>query len=283
MFPPHIQHQIKSIQSDNTKGAVELTTQVAAILARVDSEVLEPTAQALVAAQPSMAPIFNLCNVVLHVSKKNRQTIIDDYLTKLQNAGEQISAIANAHIEYGNTIMTHSYSSTVRDALLVAEADGKKLTIICTESRPMNEGTLLAQQLAEANIQVQLIVDAAMQYHLSEVDLVLFGADTIYPGGILNKIGSSMLALAASAANVPVYSLASSHKFLPFAPPAEQEHNPDEITTGLPANVKISNFYFDTTAFEHISGIITEDDLLHSGDDLFDHIDIHPAIKKPGI
>lgn len=61
-----------------------------------------------------------------------------------------------------STIITHSYSSTVLNSLVYAKKSGRNFIVICTESRPINEGVKLAEKLGKNKIKVKLIVDPAL-------------------------------------------------------------------------------------------------------------------------
>ena len=59
----------------------------------------------------------------------------------------------------------------------------------------MLEGQRLTQQLARAGIPVELGVDAAIATFTEQADLALVGADSVTMGGIVNKLGTTSLAL----------------------------------------------------------------------------------------
>ncbi len=267
------------IQADNTSGAVDMTIQAAEVLK--STPMLETTALGLVRAQPQMAPIFNLCNQALLAQPDMVRTVVDNYIKSLKKASKAIGAIANTLIEDGQTIMTHSYSSTVRDTLLTARRLGKHNTVICTESRPMNEGVTLARHLAEADIQVQLIVDAAMFQYLPQVDLILFGADTVYPKKVVNKIGSSILAFGARESKVNAFTLASTHKFLPVTSKPERLRDPAEILPIPIPGIQVLNYYFEETSLDYLQGVVTETKILHPGQMIqsaFRAIEVYPGL-----
>ena len=103
----------------------------------------------------------------------------------------------------------HSASSLVAEALQQAHAAGGVRQVTCTGSRPAGEGVTLARRLGEAGLPVRLVIDAAAASLLPECDLVLLGADTVCAEGLVHKIGTLGLALAAQNFGVPVYALAT--------------------------------------------------------------------------
>jgi hypothetical protein len=92
---------------------------------------------------------------------------------------------------------------------------GPGLSVIVCESRPLCEGVAMAQRLAAAGLHVALITDAQAGVFVEEADVVLLGADAVTPAGVVNKVGSKLLALAAKAAGVPVVAVTDSLKVSP--------------------------------------------------------------------
>jgi translation initiation factor eIF-2B subunit delta len=283
-LPEEIRSQIEAIRSDNTSGAAELAVKAADTLAALADRAgvattsqlwayLEVAAQALIAAQPAMSPIFNLANETLlsidglrapQEIRRAARAACRDFVSRLQSAGEKIGEIAANLIQDGITVMTYSYSSTVLKALLVAKERGRRFDVICPESRPMREGVTLAAKLSQTGIAVRLIVDAGVFSLLPEAGVVLVGADSVSPQGLVNKIGTAGLALAAGALGVDVYALCGSQKFLPASYPLRPQElrDPAEIMADPIPNVTAINRYFDLTPLEHLTAIVTEDGII---------------------
>ena len=109
--------------------------------------------------------------------------------------------------------MTHGYSRVVFSVLKNAVQKDKRITVISTESRPQNNGLLLANRLAGEGIPVTLISDSAAAYMMDQVDLVFVGAEAVVEnGGIINNMGTYQLALVAKAHNKPFYVAAETFK-----------------------------------------------------------------------
>ncbi|KAF8071226.1 SAD2 [Scenedesmus sp. PABB004] len=89
------------------------------------------------------------------------------------------------------------------------------VSVVVCEARPLCEGVSMARRLAAAGLAVTLITDAQAGAFMDEVDLVLLGADGVTPGGVVNKVGSRLLALAAKASGVPVVAVTDSLKISP--------------------------------------------------------------------
>ena len=277
ILPGNIRKSIEQIRLDNTSGSVELAKKSAELLIlfvkkKGSMTQINNTAYSLVKAQPTMASIFNLVNnLMLNIDKnKNQQpkNIVHNYCKKflqdLEESDKSISKQAMELIKNNATIITHSYSSTVLFTLLFAKSFGKKFSVICTESRPMNEGIQLAKQLGENGIKVKLIVDSAVFSFISDADVILVGGDAITNTGLINKIGTKGIAMTAQRCNTPTYALCSTIKFLPPNYPVNlnQQKNPNEIISNKLSNVTPINYYFDLTPLEYLTGVITEKETL---------------------
>jgi len=112
-----------------------------------------------------------------------------------------------------------------------------------------------------------LIVDSAVRYFMKDVDLVVMGADAVTANGsVINKIGTSQLALAAHEARKNVIIAAETYKFSPRSLLGElveieerssSEVIPDEKLKEF-KNVSVKNPAFDVTPREYIDLICTE-------------------------
>ena len=134
------------------------------------------------------------------------------------------------------------------------------LALVATEARPGREGAPQARFLAQEGLDVTVITDAAAGMFIARCDALLLGADTVYgDGSIVNKTGSYLLALAATAQERPVYVLAEPFKFS-SADPADfvaEEQNPDEVQSPS-VNVTVRNPTFERVPAELITRIISE-------------------------
>jgi translation initiation factor 2B subunit (eIF-2B alpha/beta/delta family) len=161
-------------------------------------------------------------------------------------------------------VATLSASAMVRDALLLAHHRGRAPRVLASESRPLYEGRALATELAHAGIPVWLVVDAALPMLLAGARMVWLGADAVTDRGIVNKVGSFAVALAAREHSVPVYVLAGRRKFLPASTRALkiQELSADEVWDEAPKGVQPRNVCFELVPLELVSGIVVEDAVL---------------------
>ena len=140
-----------------------------------------------------------------------------EFCRRSEMAVEEIARIGARRIQDGDTILTHCNSSAALGTIIEAHRQGKRIKVYATESRPWRQGILTVNALADAGVDVTLIIDSAVRAVMMKVDKVFVGADTITSqGALINKVGTSQLALAAHEARVQLYVCAETYKFSPM-------------------------------------------------------------------
>ncbi len=132
---------------------------------------------------------------------------------------------------------------------------------IVTESRPLNEGYLLAGRLGAMGVPTTLITDAQMGLFVERADVVVAGADSVSAdGSLVNKAGTYPLALAARERGLPFYVCCESFKRRPpgMVEPALEEMNGGELGAPKMVGVTAKNIYFDVTPAALISAWFDE-------------------------
>lgn len=220
-------------------------------------------------ARPSMAVVSTALELLLRDVQAGAARGVEEARSHILslvrgNIKEMDAAMgkACAHLEgivpQGATVLVHSYSSSIIHALPLLMDKGCRLVV--TESRPGYEGRTVARIAADMGIGVRLVVDAAAGVELGTADLVLLGADSIEAdGSVVNKTGSSLIAMAARTLGVPVYFLGEVRKIASGGRRADlEEYGPEEVWERAPGEVEIKNPYFDRTGPGFITGIILE-------------------------
>lgn len=189
------------------------------------------------------------------------------FLRSLDASKEKIAEIGAKRIRNHAVIFTHCHSSTVTCLLERAKGEGKSFEIICTETRPVFQGRRTAKEMLDLGAKTTFIVDSAARYFMNQVDLAIVGADAITSeGNIINKIGTSMIALAAQEARTPFYVVSELLKFDPATMYGDyekiEERSPDEVWKGAPRKLLIRNPAFDVTRRDFIHGIICEEGIV---------------------
>lgn len=234
---------------------------------------MKKAAEVLLNTRPSAVSLYNAVNYVMNydgdqVDEKKQMLVsrAEKFIEWVDIAHERIGNIGSRRIKDNSLIMTHCNSSAALSVIRSAHRSGKNIEVMATESRPRLQGHITVKELTEAGIPTTLIVDSAVRYHIESVDYVIVGADTIAANGaLINKIGTSQIALSAKEARVPFMVAAETYKFSPRTLMGElveiEERNKEEVAPpeimNLPG-LKVKNPAFDITHRDYIDVIITE-------------------------
>jgi ribose 1,5-bisphosphate isomerase len=191
----------------------------------------------------------------------------EQFLKDLEESNKKIAEIGARRIKNDSAILMHCHSSTVTNLLRRAKHDGKTFEVICTETRPAFQGQIAAKELLELGIKTTFIIDSATRFFMNQVDLVVVGADAITSeGNVINKIGTSIVALAAHEARTPFYVVSELLKFDPATMYGDyekiEERSPSEIWKDAPKSLVVRNPAFDVTRRDFIHGIICEEGII---------------------
>jgi len=241
-------------------------------------EYMNRVADALKKTRPTAVSLFNAISYVMFRMVKAPETDVErlkkvviksaeEFIEYSLRAVEIIGEIGAKRISEGDVILTHCNSSAALSIIKKAYEQGKNIKVYATETRPKFQGHITARTLAKAGLEVTLIPDAAIRLIIRRVDKVIVGADTVAANGaVINKIGTSLVALAAKEANVNFYVAAETYKFSPATVIGElvtiEERDPEEVVPksylAKYQNIIVRNPAFDVTPPEYIDVIITE-------------------------
>ncbi|MCH7561845.1 MAG: S-methyl-5-thioribose-1-phosphate isomerase [Thaumarchaeota archaeon] len=192
--------------------------------------------------------------------------------------------IGSILFDNNDTIMTHCNAGalatvaygTALGVIRATRESGKKVKIIATETRPVQQGSrLTAFELKHDGFDVSLIPDTAVGYTMANglVDKVIVGADRIVKTGhVFNKIGTYQIATMAKQHGIPFYVAAPLSTFDMKSDVKDvviEMRNGSEVTgigdkKTAPDDINVINPAFDMTPPELISGIITEKGVVQS-------------------
>ena len=199
---------------------------------------------------------------------ENVLNLADDYpIEKIINhfdlAQTKINNEVLKIINSNDTIFTHCHSTNVTNSLINAKKKGKKFQVYNTETRPLFQGRKTAKELIKAKIKTTMFIDSAMAIALEKkqntkkVSKIFIGADALTKKGVINKVGSGMLAELAKKHKIPLYVIADSWKYTSKNIAIEQREL-NEVWDQAPKNIKIKNPAFEFVPKELITKIITE-------------------------
>ncbi len=199
-----------------------------------------------------------------NVLNKMEKQSYKEVLKHFDSAQEKINKNVLRLIKKNDVIFTHCHSTNVINALIYAKKKGKKFEVYNTETRPLFQGRKTAKELRKAGIKVTMFVDSALGVALSKeqgtkkVDKVFLGADALLKKGVINKIGSEVIAKIAKSEKIPVYVIADSWKFTNKKVPVEQREL-NEVWDRAPKKIKIKNPSFEFIPRKYIKEVITEE------------------------
>jgi translation initiation factor eIF-2B subunit delta len=168
------------------------------------------------------------------------------------------------------TVLTYSNSATVTAVLHHARAEGHLDRVLLSESRPAYDGRALARSLAKLGVEVDYSIDMSLFAKLREADLVILGADAVFPMYFLNKTGTYALVELAQIRNVPCFALCAASKFLPAAAAGllqPTKHPGKEVWPTSPVGVRVHNDYFEEIPLSLLKGVLSEHGM-HSQKDI---------------
>lgn len=206
-----------------------------------------------------------LANVLDKMQKSSKREILKHF----DEAQKRISKSVFKVIRNGDKIFTHCHSTNVVNALIYSKKCGKKFEVYNTETRPLFQGRKTVIELKRAGIKTTTFIDSASLIAIGKENKkdriyatkIFLGADALLKGGIINKIGSGMIAELAQKAKVPVYIIADSWKFTKKKVPIEQR-NLNEVWNRAPKEIIIKNPAFEFVPKKNITAIISEKGIL---------------------
>ena len=272
---------IDAIKTMKVRGAPAIGVAAAfgMALAELEGVDLEKAGEEIRGARPTAVNLFWAVDRVL-----KSDNALDEALKMYDEDIETNKAIGKHGakvIDDGDTILTHCNAGalacvdygTALGVIRAAVEEGKKINVICDETRPFCQGAKLSVfEMQQEKIPVKLIVDnaAARMMQIGKVNKVVVGADRVAKGGIANKIGTLMVALAAKRFGVPFYVAAPKSTFdfeNSIYDTKIEERDPNEFLyfgkcRVAPEGTEVENPSFDIVPSDLITGIITEKGIL---------------------
>jgi methylthioribose-1-phosphate isomerase len=241
---------------------------------------LDKAAYALSHARPTttahMAVIVEGCiEVAKEAFKKSKpavQAIFDHIIANTEQRYKNIYKMAQYLVDKfpdDGTVMTQCFAETFVGMMLkVSRERGKKIKVICPETRPYFQGArLTASVVCDQGFDVTVITDNMPGYVLKErkVDLFTSAADvTCMDGYIVNKIGTFQIALAAWYWGIPYYCTGWPNKHHPTIDTVTiEERDPNFVLQAMgqqTAMKGVKGYYpaFDITPPKLVSGVVTD-------------------------
>lgn len=214
--------------------------------------------------QPLLDSYHELTSLEIAELIDRRGRIFEDRMTRAQ---QEVGKVGANLIRNGSVVLVMSYSGTLIEILSRAWEQGKRFSIIGTESRPNCEGRAMAEILVERGIPYTLITDAAQPCLVPRGTIAMVGVDTLVAtGAVVNKVGTMNLALACRHFGKPLYAATSTFKMsLPSLVGGEVGLKVVPENAGIAPewlldkpNMKVENIFFEETPATLFEGLITE-------------------------
>ncbi len=236
---------------------------------------MRTAARHLYETRPTAVSLPNALRFVLRRMEGNRvETLrssvldsVESFTARLDRAQADLGAVGANRLRDGDTVMTHCHSTDAIACIRTAVEQGKTISAIVKETRPRNQGHITAEDLVDIGVDVTLIVDGAARRYLNDVDHVLVGADSIAAdGSVINKIGTSGLAVSARDRGTPIMVAAQTLKLHPATMTGhtveiEQREETEVIETETRqsiGDIEVRNPAFDVTPPRYVDAIVTE-------------------------
>ena len=250
---------------DKTSGSAEILTKLNKfLLSNIKEKKLIIESLSAVSIKLShFAVINNYTNELKLILASANYERLTEYLRNNEDEVklkiEQIFNKIYKKLPSAKTILTISKSGTLINVLKLWHKKRTNLKIIITESRPVNEGKLMAKELLKCGLKVDMITDAMAGIFVPKADAVIVGADVVLNNGnVINKTGSLALALLCKHYKKPFYVLAAKSKFVNKKRHEINEEGSDSIWKYVHPNLTTTNIPFEEINKELITEIISE-------------------------
>ncbi|MFA7108006.1 MAG: translation initiation factor 2 [Sphaerochaetaceae bacterium] len=145
----------------------------------------------------------------LETLNQNIEKTFDSFDIKYQKMGEY----GNSLIKDGQTILTTCFAEhSLILSCVKARNEGKKIKVLCSETRPYLQGArLTAPSLEEMGIEVKVITDNLSASMMGSIDLYMTASDRAFSDKtIINKIGTLSNAIICNYFHKPYYAFSLS-------------------------------------------------------------------------
>ncbi|KLO15756.1 IF-2B-domain-containing protein [Schizopora paradoxa] len=207
---------------------------------------------------------------------------IDTYIRdRIVLADQVIVENAVKKINDGDTVLTYARSSAVQKILLGAHGEGKNISVVVVDSRPLLEGKNLLSVLTNAGIPCTYMLLPSLGSYLSShsgnISSVLLGAHSIHAdGAVFSRSGTALVAMMARTHTIPVLVACETYKFseavvldgftknelgdLSVFPPYPSVIPNSKLLRERSPNSKLELFnpLYDLTSAKDITAVVTE-------------------------
>ncbi|WP_126992285.1 initiation factor 2B [Thermosipho globiformans] len=193
---------IEKFKKLTVQGSHEIAEWILENIKNIDDK--EPILKDMIKLKPEMQVIKWIYKMI----KENND--IKDIKEILDTTFDNTIKNAKKFLNFDAKVMTISNSKTLE---CFFKTHRKKLKIYIPESNPGGEGKILYKNLLNYKKNVYLINDFEVHRYIVNCDYVIIGADSVGENGVINKVGSKLLAILSKSFNIPLFVIADQTKF----------------------------------------------------------------------
>jgi translation initiation factor 2B subunit (eIF-2B alpha/beta/delta family) len=242
---------MEDIKSVKIQGANNIA------LAGISAYLLSPNEESIkkiLSTRPT-EPLLQNCLNILNKSMDKKQTA-KKLIAYIKESNEKIAKAGSKLIKEDMNVFSHCHSSSVMEILKLAKKQKKNFVVYTLEVEPLLQGRITAEELAKNGIKVIVFPDLAAEAVVRKCNLFLFGADAFLKKGVVNKLGTSLLAHLAKENNLPIYSCGDSLKYTKKV--KIEKRAGKEVWDERSMNINVENPTFDLTKKKLLNGVISE-------------------------
>ena len=262
---------LKKVSEDHVSGSSEIYSELLQGLS--DALASKPSTKewgeftiGLEKVKRSMAPLQNVAGSLrfllnARIPEDQFNSFVRGFLSDLVSRESKAPGIIAERFQKEQRpkrIVTLSYSGTVMATLTTLPKD---VEIAVAESLPMGEGAVTYRLLSDKGYKASLIRDSMIYRAVAQADLAVVGADGVCPEGLVNKVGTALLAAACREHGKPLVVLCSTSKLIPVL-----DMDPMPSSRNL-EGLRYDEVVFEMTPLSMVHSVITEEGTM-SGDDM---------------
>jgi translation initiation factor eIF-2B subunit delta len=253
--------RLEEIINDKSSGSRDLLTKIHFLLSENVSAILgnPDIIQNIKHKFAGFQTIISFCDSMLKAETENEiSEILNSFMRNNEILYDLLFKHAFPFLENFKSFITISNSRTVYEIIKRLTESDKNYTLTVCESRPNNEGIIMAERFAGLGLKVKIITEAQIGGEIRDAECVILGADKILrDGSIINKVGSLVLAICAKYYDIPVLVLADKTKFTENTEYQHKLYSAGEIYDSKNDLIYITNYYFEKLDRTYITNIIS--------------------------
>ena len=220
-------------------------------------EKIKEDAKAIASSRPTNTTLKKTFDYLFKISNiENLNENIENTFDAFDREYQKMAEYGSSLIKDGQTILTTCFAEhSLILSCVKARDEGKKIKVLCSETRPYLQGArLTAPSLEEMGIEVKVITDNLSASMMDEIDLYMTASDRAFSDKtVVNKIGTLSNAIICKYFHKPYYAFSLSPDF----------NKPDfiiekrsgkELTTLSTVKTTFSHLGMDYPAFDVIDG-----------------------------